>query len=396
MGMVTFMKKKIRFFILVVLWNLAASYAHPVTPTFFKQLHLSDAMFGYAFAAMAFGMFLSSPFWGQMTRVINSKSALAIGGIGYGLCQLLFSLSHSSWLILIARLLAGLSCGAFFVGSLTYIANQANESSRGSLLTLNATLQTISDALGYFIGGMLGELGIQLSFRAQIMQLIITGILFYLLLDRDVETSATFKEVAKASNPFKAFLSAKEFMSVSFAILFGMTTCVFLGYTCLDQSFNYYLKDVFAFTSKYNGTFKGIVGLVTLILNMSVGLYLLKHTNIRRANMALLALAELSVISLLFVNNALALMTMVIVFDGLYALCVPIEQNLITNRSEPKTRNLVLGFYQSTKSLGMILGALFAGMLYPLYKKGPFLLSMLAVLGALILSIVYTRRRKYE
>lgn len=390
------MRKKGQFIILIILWNLAASYAHPVTPTFFKTLHLSDAMFGYAFAAMALGMFLSSPFWGQMTKMINSKTALAFGGVGYGLTQLMFSLSHTTFMILFARLLAGLSCGAFFVGSLTYVANMSNEKERGANLTLNATIQTISDAIGYFIGGMLGEFGVQVSFRVQIIQLIIAGVLFFILLDRDVETHISGKTLLKSSNPFKAFLSAKEFMTVSFAILFGMTTLVFLGYTCLDQSFNYYLKDVFAFTSKYNGAFKGIVGMVSLILNMSIGLYLLHHTNIRRSNLVLLLVAALTLSSLFFVRHALHLMIMVIIFDGLYALCVPIEQNLITNRADPDTRNLVLGFYQSTKSLGMILGAYFAGSLYAYYKKGPFLLSFIVLLGAFVLSVIYMRRRSYE
>jgi DHA1 family multidrug resistance protein-like MFS transporter len=39
------MKKKGLFLLLIISFNLAASYAHPITPTYFKWLHLDNAMF---------------------------------------------------------------------------------------------------------------------------------------------------------------------------------------------------------------------------------------------------------------------------------------------------------------------------------------------------------------
>jgi DHA1 family multidrug resistance protein-like MFS transporter len=388
------MKKKKQFLLLIISWNLAASYAHPVTPTFLKGLHVPDAMFGYAFAAMSLGMFLSSPFWGKMTRVISSKTAMAIGGIGYGICQLLFALSTHSATILVARLLAGLSCGAFFVGSLTYIGNLSPKETRGRDLTLNATIQTVADAIGYFIGGWLGEISVMTSFYVQIAQLIITGILFYVLLENDVKEKASAQEIIKESNPFKAFMSAREFMNKYFVALFVMTTMVFFGYTCLDQSFNYYLKDVLHFTSKINGTYKGLCGLISLTLNMSVGMMLLKKKKLKKSNIVLLILGSIALYSLLTIGNAYLMIGTVLVFYGIYALTVPLEQNMIMALSHKENRNIVMGFYQSTKSLGMIFGAGIAGAIYAHMKTGPFVIAAGAYVTALVCALIYMKMKE--
>ena len=56
------MKYKTRFaafFAAMTLFNLAANFAHPVTPTVIKNLNLHDYMFGLALAAMLFTNFLS-------------------------------------------------------------------------------------------------------------------------------------------------------------------------------------------------------------------------------------------------------------------------------------------------------------------------------------------------
>lgn len=41
--------KLLMFFIINGLFNLAANYAHPITPTVIKNLQLGDYMFGVAF-----------------------------------------------------------------------------------------------------------------------------------------------------------------------------------------------------------------------------------------------------------------------------------------------------------------------------------------------------------
>ena len=88
------MKYKLRFslfFTAMILFNLAANFAHPVTPTIIQELALPDYMFGLMMAAMMLSNFLFSPFWGKINAVISSRQTLLIGCLGYGAAQLGFA-----------------------------------------------------------------------------------------------------------------------------------------------------------------------------------------------------------------------------------------------------------------------------------------------------------------
>ena len=386
------MKKKTLFF-LVALFNLAANYAHPVTPTYFKMLHLDNSVFGTAFAVMSFGIFITSPFWSKIAGLVNSKSVIAIGCIGYAVAQFLFAVGHTTSLILIGRLLAGLACGAFFVGVLNYIVNLSSEINRGANLTLNATIQTVASALGYFAGGMLGAYNVYLSFAVQVIQLTLVGILFYLLLEKDSQNtdSLQLSLILKESNPLKRLEDGRLLMNKAFALLFSVSILLYLGYTAFDQSFNYYLKDIFNLSSSFNGIFKGAIGIISLIVNTSIGLYLMKNTKISKSLIYVLLGASTLMVLILFSHHLTAYVISSCIFYGFYALSTPLLQDLITQEAQVKTRNLVLGFYQSTQSLGQILGAYLAGIIYNFSPQAPFSLAFLALLGAFLCSIFYRR-----
>ena len=66
-------------------------------------------------------------------------------------------------------------------------------------------------------------------------------------------------------------------------------------------------------------------------------------------------------------------------------------QDLAATRSAPEQKNLVMGFYNATKSLGSIAGSLMSGFLYGIHLKLPFFvvagaygLSILAAFGYLL------------
>src|SRR5699024_7766634 len=138
------------------------------------------------------------------------------------------------------RLLAGLACGAFFVGVLNYIVNLSSETNRGANLTLNATIQTVASALGYFVGGMLGAYNVYLSFAVQVIQLTLVGILFYLLLSKDSQNTASLplSLLLKESTPLTRLEAGRLLMDKDFGLLFSVPIVLYLGYAGVDQSFN--------------------------------------------------------------------------------------------------------------------------------------------------------------
>ena len=61
------------FFLIIFFFNMAASFAHPVTPTLIVERNLDSSMFGVALAAMMTMNFLFSPFWGKLCGYIPTK-----------------------------------------------------------------------------------------------------------------------------------------------------------------------------------------------------------------------------------------------------------------------------------------------------------------------------------
>ena len=178
------MKYKTRFilfFLVMVLFYLAANFAHPVTPTIIQELNLNSYMFGVALAMMQLANFLFSPFWGKINGYISSRVSLLIGCCGYGVAQIWFAYATTEFSIICARLLAGAFVGAIFVSFLTYVVNIADPNDQAKFLTYSATISSVAGAFGYLIGGFLGEISIKGTFMIQAFTLIAAGCLFYFI-----------------------------------------------------------------------------------------------------------------------------------------------------------------------------------------------------------------------
>ena len=143
---------------------------------------------------------------------------------------------------------------------------------------------------------------------------------------------------------FSSFSTKDAQLSQSLWILLGVSALTFLGYTSFDQSFNYYLKDVFDLATSYNGSFKGAVGLISLVATMTLGMYLVKQTDLNKSTTYIfIHLCFLYGSSLLGIRVD-QLFALNLIFYGFYAISVPMVQDLITKQATPTTQGTVLGF----------------------------------------------------
>ncbi len=374
------------FFVICSVFYVAASFAHPVTPSFIKEYGLNDYMFGVALSAMMTVNFLFSPFWGKITGYISSRRSMLIGGIGYGIGQLMFGLARTEVMVVVARGFAGIFTGATFVSMMTYVINCSTDEERGQNLTILATVQSVA--------GLLGEINIMVPFLAQSALLAACGVLLFITCKDDTTEdihTLTAGEIARQANPFSAFLAGRSFMTVMFAILFVMTTFQQLGYNAFEQCFNYFIKDQFGFTSAYNGLVKGVVGIVSLVANATICMWIMRKTNVKRSTIAVLACSAISISAVVVLQDVIPFFAMSVVFYALNAITLPISQSLVAEKAKGGDSNLVMGFYNSTKSLGGIFGSLFAGFMYSEGPKLAFVFAAAALGVSTLASIVYYR-----
>lgn len=377
------------FFILVAMESLAANFAHPITPTLIKELQLPDYAFGVLFAGMAFTNFLFSPLWAKQVKRMGSKKVLGICCIGYGVGQAMFAIMKTLPTILCARLLSGFFVGGIMVSFLTYIIHESSIEQRGKYLALSATFTTVFGAFGYMVGGFVGVKSIVLTFALQSITLMLSGVFFYLCLKDDREQDNQTENALKDANPFQAFIDSSKFMTIMFALLFFVVFLTSTASTAYDQCFNYYIKDQFNFNSSYNGMLKAVVGFISLLANTTICIWILNHTEVRKSIIVILGLGGAFLLGVSFLNEILPFIIMNIMFFAINAIYIPLLQDMCATRSSHKDSDMVMGFYNAMKSLGMITGALFAGFIYAFGAKLSFLFAGIFFLIAMICMFIY-------
>lgn len=396
------MKYKTRFslvFVAMTLFHLASNFAHPVTPTIIQELNLPDYMFGLMLAVMMIANFTFSPFWGKINLYISSRRSLMIGCLGYGVAQLGFSYATTQMGILFVRLLAGVFIGAIFVSMLTYVVNTAQPEDQAKYLTYSATIHSVFGAFGYLIGGVLGEFSIRATFLLQAITLCATGLLFRFCCQDDTQKTeqVSLKRIASEANPLNAFRDGKYFMNPAFAMLFLVNILINLGNTGFDQAFNYYLKDHLGLTSSYNGIIKAVVGLISFVSNMSLCLWIIRRRNTKKSMVVLTFLCTLAALGTVLTPKILLFLLFGVILYAGYSVSIPVLQDMVATQADPGQKNLVMGFYNATKSLGSIIGSLVVGFLYAVHVKLPFFCVAVIYglsIAATLSYMVYCSKRK--
>ena len=394
----TYKKRFFAYFAVMVLFNMAASFAHPVTPTIIQDQNMHDYMFGVALGVMLITNFLMSPFWGKINVYISSRSTFLIGCLGYAVAQLWFAYSTTELMVILARMFAGLFTGGIYVSFLTYIVNVANPEDQAKYLTYNATIQSVGSAFGYMIGGFLGEYSVRGTFLIQVACILISGIAFYFICVPDSIPGLKIngKQLAKEVNPFQAFMDCRLFMSVAFAMLFALNILINFANTGFDQAFNYYLKDQLGLTSSYNGIIKAAVGFVSFVSNMTICVWIINKTDTKKSMTVLVAICAAAALGItVFENMAIFMVLGVLVYAG-YSVSLPVIQNMVAAQADPAQKNLVMGFYNATKSLGSIAGSFIAGGIYAVNAKLPFGITFVIYAVGVVAAFGYMMYAKKE
>lgn len=388
------MEYKVRYIFFyggMILFNLAANFAHPITPTFIQNLALPDYMFGLMLATMMLSNFLFSPAWGKINTFLSSRRSLLISCVGYALAQLGFALSTTQPQILLVRALAGIFVGGVYVSFLTYILNTAKPEDQGRFLTYSATSQAVFGAFGYLVGGLLGESSIRATFLLQAGCLAVSGVIFWFACfpDGDASRKLPVREIVRQSNPLQAFSDSRYFMNTALLLLFALNVLMNFGNTGFDQVFNYYLKAQLGLTSAYNGLIKAAVGMISFVCNMTMCVWIIQKTNTRRSMVVLGIVCTMAAVGTVVCPEIRSYIACSIALYAGYSVSLPVLQNMVATQADPAQKNLVMGFYNATKSLGSILGSLMAGFAYTVHAKLPFVIVVAAYAMGIAAAVGY-------
>ncbi len=371
--------------------SVAANVVHPVEPAFYISLALPDWIFGAAFAAMAFGLFLWAPFWGVVSDRIGRAPTLAVTMFFYGISQLAFLVSTTVPTILLARFAAGSFCSGCGVAAMAYVADVSDGRNTGRRMTLYAAVTGFATAFGYLVGGLVGENDPGRSFVLQFFILAVVAAGAWLLLQEGPSWCASSQSLTlKTANPLAAFAHTRSILTPWMVVFMVATLLACSASAAYDNSFNYYLRDQFAFPPTYNGYIYAVVGVLGLVANLTVGLRLQRSRDVERSLGWVLVLAAGVLAATLFASAMplyLGLNMLFYVFNSMY---LPLMQAL-SIEADPHGHGVVAGLFQSVKSLGMVAGSLIAGFIYALNVQAPFVMAA-AAFGLAAAATFWARR----
>lgn len=358
--------------------SVAANVVHPVEPAFYIALGLPDWIFGAAFAAMAFGLFLWAPFWGLLSDRLGRVPVFSISTLLYGLAQLAFLVSTTVPTILLARFAAGSFCAGCGVAAMAYVADVSDLRTTGRRMTLYAAVTGFATALGYLVGGVVGVDDPGRSFVLQFFILAAVAALAWLLLGEGPSWHPSSQKLTfKTANPLAAFAGTRSILTPWMAVFMIATLLASCASAAYDNSFNYYLRDQFSFPPTYNGYIYAVVGVLGLVANLTVGLRLQRSRDVECCLGWVLVCAAVVLAATLFASSMplyLGLNMAFYVFNSMY---LPLMQAL-SIEADPNGHGRVAGLFQSVKSLGMVSGALVAGFIYAASAHAPFVMAALA------------------
>lgn len=374
-----------RFYFLLLLEVMSANMVHPVTPSFLTGLGMPSYMFGAAFAAMSLTNFLLCPFWGGVGDLHSRVKTMSFTTYLYAFGQILFFRSTTAWQIILARLFSGAFSGGTTVCFMAYVADVAGEKDCGKQMAICAALTSAGTAIGYLVGGVLGDISIRTAFYSQALLLTLSATGMLLLLREGPYYQKGTGSVLKALNPFGIFFKTSGFFSGPVAV-FLIT--VFLGCfasTAYDNAFNYYLKDQFQFPPSYNGYIYATIGVVGIAVNMTVGLYLQRKTNCRTPLILIFCGAFLTLMASLLTRGVLSYIAVNMIFYLCNSMYLPLQQALALTQCRAD-HGTVSGIFSSVRAMGMVTGSLSAGLLYSFTP----LMPMAVCAGVFLLTAFFT------
>ena len=372
------------FFLLYFGYTMASNFVHPVTPAFLQLIDCPSSMFGFAFAAMAFGQFITSTLWGKLGDKFGYAKIIAIGYMGYGLSALIFSLAKGWQLVILARFIGGIGIAGLSVSSMAYItAVDAPPEERNQLLVIYASMQSIGGAFGFLLGGLIGDKNLYYSFYAQAISLFLFAtITFFFIKENPGFQKSGQKLSLKDANPFSSILSSVKLIDVvvgMFLVSFFVSMFATNGF---DQNFNYYLRAKFNFAPSSSGMFKAGVGLIALFANMTINIWIVRKTNISKSLCLTLLLCGVSITAMVLAPNQTGVMVFALFYYAFVAIFIPLQQAVMLKNVKNTTQGSIAGLFNAARAVGMMIGPTFAGLVFDINPDYAFI----AFAGAMFLS----------
>ncbi len=350
----------------------------PLLPFYLEYFNAGGSAFGSLIAIAALTEFLFGPVWGGISDRTGRKPILMIGLFGYGLSMLLFGLSTELWMLYASRALSGVLSSATLSTAMAYIGDSTSQRERGGGMGLLGAAAGAGTIIGPGIGGLLA--GGSLStpfFIAAGMSLFSLALVAFLLPESLPREHRTLAGNRLQFIDFRALWGALK-SPVGFLLFLAFFAT--FGSSNFEAIYSLYMAGKLNYTAGRIGLILSVVGAVALVgRGLLTGIFTKRWGEETVIKGSLLA-AAVGFIFLLFAGSYPA----VLLATGFFSFAVTFLRpsiHSLTSQRATVGQGTALGLSNSFVSLGRIVGALWAGMLFDLGMDIPYWS------GAIILSV---------
>lgn len=250
----------------------------PVLPALVGEFTVGrDALsYWYGILAASYGLmqFFAAPMLGALSDRYGRRPVLLVSIFGLGVDFIVQALAPSIWVLLIARLIGGLTGASFSVAN-AYIADVTSPEDRSKSFGMLGAVFGIGFIFGPMIGGLLGESDIRLPFFAAAALSLLNWLYGYFILPESLPKALRVPFDWRKANPFAALNGLTEIKSIGpLVAVFALTN---LAQFILHTTWVLYTETRFGWSPRDNGIALFTVGVATAIMQAGLLGLLLKR-----------------------------------------------------------------------------------------------------------------------
>lgn len=347
----------------------------------FSKIHVGGLLTIYALAS-----FFTAPFWGALSDRTGRKKLILVGLIGFSLSFFLFALFMENLPLLYAsRVVGGFFSGALYTAVTGFVADMTDEENRNKYMGLMGMSIGLGFIFGPAIGGILGDVSLQLPFIA-------SGTLTLLLL---VYAGIILKEPEKRGDANKRSIIPKGgamlwTYRIRYLFLFSfMVTFLLAGLEATFQLFQIDKIEITPLQLGYLFMASGFVdaivqgGIVRRVKNGAETKWIIGATIVTALGLFLLPFTS----SLLWAGVALS------IFTGGNALARTVLVSLTSKESGGKY-GTAAGMTYSMDNMGRIIGPLLFTWLFTQEAGNIYFISTILAILSIGLIIAFSKSSK--
>lgn len=373
--------------ILLALYNLA----HPVTPTLLHIIEAPVYVFGILLAIMSFMQLFFAPVWGNLSDRYGRR-IMWLGPFGYAFGQLLFAFATTPGLLFLARAIAGIFAVITFSVNMAYLADQTKPEQRGQAMTLLAMMTALGTSVGYFIGGQLGNLNYQYPFFFQFGAGIVIAIVLYSV-TRNERGTGRVRTQTKANLVAQWQYVWQNYRHTPLIPLLALTFFGVLAYVAYNGSIPYYLTAQYGADAGSVGNFVSAINLAAVAVNFGLLPILKRYLPDALTLIGAISVSLVMIIGILIPTHLQFFFVLGAFYVAGYTLMLAMTQALISNLAT-SDQGTVMGVRQSFQASGQVIGSLASGALFAVNIYFPFILTLGALVIALVMSIIIGLRKE--